>query len=214
MAASLFKYENQAKKNGYKYIIGVDEAGRGPLAGPIVAAAVFLNNSKFKNKIRDSKQLSFSQREKAMEEISQKAFFGVGIINEMVIDEINILKATYLAMNNAVMYLTQRLQQNLGGFKRSQRKVFVLIDGNRFESDMPFDYSLIVKGDRLSYSISCASIVAKVTRDRILKIYHQIYPQYGFEGHKGYPTLKHRLAIKKYGISKIHRKSFRAKNPD
>lgn len=201
-------YENKAKKKGFTHIIGIDEAGRGPLAGPVVAAAVCLKKIKFENKISDSKKLTFRQREKAFEEILLNAHTGVGIINESVIDTFNILKATHLAMTAAVFRLMQKLPLELKGKKDFSKSVYLIIDGNSFVSDLPYVYETIVGGDHLSLSIACASIIAKVTRDRILNVYDQIFPQYGFKKHKGYPTLAHRSALHKYGPSVIHRKTF------
>ncbi|OGX08121.1 MAG: ribonuclease HII [Omnitrophica WOR_2 bacterium GWA2_47_8] len=203
----MLDYERKVKKNGFSLIIGIDEAGRGPLAGPVVAAAVALKDFQFKNKIRDSKKLTPLQRESAFHEISDKAYIGVGIISESVIDDKNILQATCHAMSVAVEQLISRLPQDLHD-QVLAKTVYLLIDGNYFRSDLPFQYQTIINGDNLSLSIACASVIAKVTRDRILNSYDQVYPQYGFKQHKGYPTEKHIEALKKYGPSLIHRKSF------
>lgn len=200
-------YEQQAKREGFDFIIGVDEAGRGPLAGPVVAAAVFLREEAFQNPIRDSKKINAPQREKAFQEIQEKACVGVGVVSEGVIDQCNILQATYQAMTAAVSELVEQIFSNETQ-PDIQRKVCLLIDGNSFKSDLPFSYRTIIGGDDLSLSIACASIVAKVTRDRILGEYDKIFPEYGFGKHKGYATLEHKLAIKQYGLSKIHRKTF------
>lgn len=201
-------YENKAKKEGFFIIIGIDEAGRGPLAGPVVAAAVSLKQRKFRNKIDDSKKMTACQREKAFVEIFDNAHVGIGIINEAAIDTVNILQATYRAMERAVVHLISRLPKSKTAAKNFSNSICLLIDGNSFRSDLPYAYRTIVKGDGLSLSIACASIIAKVTRDRILNTYDRIFPDYGFKQHKGYPTLAHRLAISKYGVSPIHRKSF------
>ncbi|MDD2689067.1 MAG: ribonuclease HII [Candidatus Omnitrophica bacterium] len=196
-------YENKFKKNGCNFIIGVDEAGRGPLAGPVVAAAVSLKrNARFKSRIDDSKKLTHLQRESAYLEIVNKSLFGIGIVNEKIIDSLNILVATRIAMEEAIQSL-------LGKLKGQQRKqhIHILVDGNvKLEVDYPF--TNIIKGDAKSKSIACGSILAKVTRDRIMSIYDKVYPQYRFFQHKGYPTKKHKLAIKKFGPSLIHRTSF------
>ncbi|MFA5059850.1 MAG: ribonuclease HII [Candidatus Omnitrophota bacterium] len=205
----MFYHENKAKENGFEFIVGIDEAGRGPLAGPVVAAAVLLKTQEFQNKIRDSKKLSASQREKAFVEIRNNAYVGVGILNEGIVDSLNILRASHQAMSIAVSQLIEKLPKTETLRKDFEQKVFLLIDGNSFDSDLPYAYQPIVGGDSLSCSIAAASIIAKVTRDRILNIYDRIFPQYGFKKHKGYPTQAHRLAIQQFGLSRIHRKTFK-----
>lgn len=204
----MLKYENQAKKHGFSRIIGVDEAGRGPLAGPVVAAAVTLKTQKFQVKICDSKKLSALQRERAFLEIFQKAYVGIGVASEVVIDRTNILKATYHAMTISIMQLVSKLSETKSSFKDLNKHICLLIDGRSFETNLPYAYRTIIHGDSLSFSIACASIVAKVFRDRMLGIYDQIFPQYGFKRHKGYPTLAHKKAIRENGLSIIHRKTF------
>lgn len=204
----MLKHEKRAKRQGFSFIIGIDEAGRGPLAGPVVASAVALNNSNFSQEIRDSKKLSAFQRELAFDEIFTNAYVGIGIMNESIIDSQNILEATYFAMNSAVIHLISKLPKSLTTPKKFSEKVCLLIDGNRFKTDLPYQYKTIIQGDNMSLSIACASIVAKVARDRILMAYDRIFPEYGFGKHKGYPTQEHRQAIRKYGLSSIHRKSF------
>jgi ribonuclease HII len=202
------EYEQEIKAQGFDLIVGVDEAGRGPLAGPVVASAVALRRDQFQSTINDSKVLSAGQREKAFYEIYENAFVGVGIISESVIDQGNILKATFLAMTNAVENaVAQWAAAESGG--RMAQNVCLLIDGNRFKSDLPYAYRTIVQGDSKVLSIACASIVAKVTRDRILNMYDAIYPQYGFKQHKGYPTRQHKEAIGTHGLSMIHRRSYK-----
>jgi len=194
-------YENKLKKKGYKVIIGVDEAGRGPLAGPVVAAAVALKTCRFRNRIDDSKKLTPRQRENAFLEIDRKALFGIGIVNEKIIDRVNILQATRLAMEQAVSELLDKLK------KKRRQNMHLLVDGNvQLETLLPV--TNIIRGDSRSKSIACASIMAKVTRDRIMDIYDKAYPQYGFIKHKGYCTRLHRLALEKFGPSIIHRRSF------
>ncbi len=194
-------YEKKLKKKGYDVIIGVDEAGRGPLAGPVVAAAVALKHTRFKNRIDDSKKLTAKAREKAFLEILDKSVSGVGIVNEQVIDRLNILEATRIAMERAVSSLIDKM----GGADSS--RAHVIVDGN-VKLDISLPYANIIRGDGKSKSIASASILAKVTRDRIMSLYDKVYPQYGFKKHKGYPTRTHRSALKKFGPSDIHRNSF------
>lgn len=194
-------YEQKFKKTGKKLIIGIDEAGRGPLAGPVVAAAVWLKTFSFRNRIDDSKKLSASQREKAFLEIIDKSVFGIGIINEKVIDRVNILVATQLAMERAA----DELLSKVAVF--SSKQVQLLIDGP-VKLNLSFSIANIIRGDAKSKSIASASIIAKVTRDRIMGLYDKIFPQYGFKRHKGYPTKAHRGALKQFGKSMIHRQSF------
>jgi len=194
-------YERKLKAKGFKLIIGVDEAGRGPLAGPVVAAAVALKTARFKNRIDDSKKLTASRREKAFLEIIKKSLFGIGIVNERVIDRVNIAVATRIAMEEAVSSLLKKISTG------KCLRMHVIVDGN-----MPLDprlpHTTIIKGDTKSKSIAAASILAKVTRDRIMDMYDQVFPQYGFKQHKGYPTRLHRSLINKFGPTVIHRKSF------
>lgn len=194
-------YEKKLKKKGYDLVIGVDEAGRGPLAGPVVAAAVALRQTRFKNRIDDSKKLTARAREKAFLEILDKSISGVGIVNEKIIDRINILQATRIAMEQAISSLVDKMGAT--GYKR----LHVIVDGN-VKLDIGFPYVNIIRGDGKSKSIASASILAKVTRDRIMSLYDKVYPQYGFKKHKGYPTKSHKSALKKFGPSVIHRISF------
>jgi len=194
-------YERKLKKKGYDLIIGVDEAGRGPLAGPVVAAAVILKVNRFKNRIDDSKKLTASAREEAFWEIIDNSVFGIGIIDEKVIDELNILVATRKAMEQAIRSLVKKLGRiNL-------KKAHIIVDGN-MAPETNFPCTCIIKGDAKSKSIASASILAKVTRDSIMSIYDKVYPYYGFLKHKGYPTEMHRSILKAFGPSAAHRKSF------
>ena len=194
-------YERKFKRKGYTLIIGVDEVGRGPLAGPVAAAAVTLKTVRFKNRIDDSKKLSPLQREHAFGEIINKSVFGIGIINEHIIDRVNIAVATRMAMEQAISGLIDKLKAN------HKNNIHILVDGNvKLNIDLPF--TNIIRGDSKSKSIACASILAKVIRDRIMSLYDKIYPQYGFLKHKGYPTKEHRTALKRFGPSLIHRTSF------
>jgi len=194
-------YERKLKKQGFNLIIGVDEAGRGPLAGPVVAAAVALKTTNFKNRIDDSKKLTAEARQKAFGEITKKSIFGVSVVSEKIIDRVNILQATRRAMQQAVISLTN----NLKGL--DSLSIHVIVDGN-MSLDLDWPCTDIIKGDAKSKSIAAASILAKVTRDRIMQKYDSIYPEYGFARHKGYPTERHREALRKIGPSTIHRKSF------
>ncbi len=194
-------YERKLKKLGFRIIIGIDEAGRGPLAGPVVAAAVCLKKSSFKNRIDDSKKLNPSQREKAYSEIIVHSDFGISIVSEQVIDRVNILNATRLAMEEAVAKLITKIKPP------DPKKIHLIVDGN-MKINAGFPCLAIIRGDGKSKSIAAASILAKVTRDRIMGIYDQVFPQYGFLQHKGYPTLMHRNRIRKFGPSVIHRASF------
>jgi ribonuclease HII len=186
----------------------VDEAGRGPLAGPVVAAAVTLKHTSFVNRIDDSKKLTALQREKAFFEIGEKAYVGVGIMSEAVIDASNIEKATFLAMTNAIHQVVAKYPSSSLSPSRCDQEICLLIDGNRFYADIPYPVKTIIDGDCLSLSIACASIVAKVIRDRILAIYDRIFPRYGFFQHKGYATVEHKSALRRWGYSPIHRRTF------
>lgn len=194
-------FERKFKKRGFDLIIGVDEAGRGPLAGPVVAAAVTLRPHRFKNRIDDSKKLTALARERAFQEIVLNCAFGIGVVPEGIIDRVNILEATRLAMQQAVSRLIVKLKP------KSVSRIYVIVDGN-LTLDIDLPYTSIVKGDSRSKSIACASILAKVTRDRIMASYDKTYPQYRFIKHKGYPTQEHRDILKKIGPSSIHRRSF------
>ena len=194
-------YERKLKKQGFNVIIGVDEAGRGPLAGPVVAAAVALNSYRFKNRIDDSKKLTSLGREKAYPEILKKSIYGIGLVDEETIDRVNILQATRLAMKQAVLSLIEKIDAP----KKSG--IHIIVDGN-LSLDISFPCTSIIKGDAKSKSIASASILAKVTRDRIMRLCDKLYPEYGFARHKGYPTEEHREILKRIGPAKIHRKSF------
>ncbi len=191
-----FEYENFYKQKGYKFICGVDEAGRGPLAGPVCAAAVILPDGVEIEGLNDSKKLTEKKREKLYDIIIEKALaYSVAFASVEEIEEVNILNATYLAMNRAIEGL-------------SQGPDFALIDGNRVPSGITVPCETVVKGDGKSCSIAAASVLAKVTRDRLLLEYAEKYPEYGFEAHKGYGTAAHYDAIRKYGVLPIHRMSF------
>lgn len=180
----------------YNLLAGVDEAGRGPIAGPVVASAVILPKNFYNEEIDDSKKLSPAKRETLYQLITKEALsFSFGIVDHDVIDKINILEATKLAMYQAINSLMPEPE-------------IVLIDAIRLEQ-LPFKQIPIIKGDTISLSIAAASILAKVKRDEIMCAYHKEYPQYQFIKHKGYPTKLHRRCVKEYGPCPIHRKSFR-----
>lgn len=192
---AMWEYEKKAYSNGYSLVAGVDEAGRGPLAGPVFAACVILPKDCIIDGINDSKKLSEKKRELLFDEICQKAIiYSIASVDEKKIDEVNILNATHIAMNKAVE-----------GMKIPPD--YVLIDGNSIKN-MKTPHETIVKGDQKSISIAAASILAKVSRDRYILKLSEKYPQYGFEKHKGYGTKLHTDAILKYGPSPIHRKTF------
>ena len=179
-----------------QYICGIDEAGRGPLAGPVVVASVIMPKDSIIKGVNDSKKVSEKKREELYEKIIEEAItYGVGIIDEKVIDEINILEATKKGLTTSLQEL--KVKPNL-----------ILVDALNKIDTLGIPYKSIIKGDALCYSISCASIIAKVTRDRIMRQWDEIYPMYGFEKHKGYGTASHIQAIKEHGICQIHRRSF------
>lgn len=179
-----------------KYICGIDEAGRGPLAGPVVIAAVIMPRNSIIEGVNDSKKVSEKKREKLYEEITSSSIaWAVGIIDQNEIDDINILNATKKGLTQALTELEQRPD-------------IILVDALTKIDTLGIPYESIIKGDAKSYSIAAASIVAKVTRDRIMRQWDEIYPQYGFEKHKGYGTAMHINAIKEYGPCPLHRKSF------
>lgn len=179
-----------------QYICGIDEAGRGPLAGPVVVASVIMPRDSMIEGVNDSKKVSEKKREELYDSIIEEAVsYGVGIIDEKVIDEINILEATKKGLTTSLQEL--KVKPNL-----------ILVDALNKIDTLGIPYKSIIKGDALCYSISCASIIAKVTRDRIMRQWDEIYPMYGFEKHKGYGTALHIQAIKEHGLCPIHRRSF------
>jgi len=206
MAPDLWIYEKQARQNGYLRIAGLDEAGRGPLAGPVVAAAVVVPPSFSVEGVTDSKKLSEKKRSLLYDSIfSHAEAVGVGIADEKEIDRLNILWASLLAMARAVKNLSIVPDHLLidGTFRIPADQ----ITANKIPADIP--QTAIPKGDAKSISIAAASIIAKVTRDRLMMEYHREYPEYAFDRHKGYPTRAHREAIQKHGVSVIHRRSFK-----
>ncbi len=191
-----FKIENEAKQKGFKYVCGVDEAGRGPLAGPVCAAAVILPEGVEIEGLNDSKKLTEKKREALFPIIKEKAIaFAVAFASVEEIEEVNILNATYLAMNRAIEGLEIKPD-------------YALIDGNRVPDGITVPCETVIKGDALSCSIAAASILAKVTRDRLMDEFDKEYPQYGFINHKGYGTAAHYKAVDEFGLCPIHRPSF------
>ena len=190
-----YSYEISAKENGYKFICGVDEAGRGPLAGPVCAAAVILPPHLEIPGLNDSKKLTDKRRRELVPIIQEKAIaYGIGFASHEEIDDINILQATFLAMERAIAQLEGKAE-------------FALIDGNR-EKDFGLPVKTVVKGDSLSANIAAASVLAKVTRDDLMDALALEYPGYGFEIHKGYGTKAHYEALRELGPSAVHRMTF------
>lgn len=184
------------KNPNIKYICGIDEAGRGPLAGPVVVASVIMPKDSMIEGVNDSKKVSEKKREILYDKIIEEAIsYGVGIIDNNKIDEINILNATKFGLTTALKEM--EIKPNL-----------ILVDALEKINTLGIPYKSIVKGDALCYSISCASIIAKVTRDRIMRQWDEVYGVYGFNSHKGYGTKAHIEAIKEYGLCPIHRRSF------
>ena len=192
---NLWQYENEAFAGNVNLVCGVDEAGRGPLAGPVCAAAVMLPPGLAIPGLNDSKKLTDKKRRELYDVIIREAVtYGVAFASETEIDEINILQATFLAMERAMQ-------------KLSPQPELALIDGNRAK-DFGLPVRTIIKGDSLSASIAAASILAKVTRDRLMEEYDAQYPQYGFAVHKGYGTRRHYEALREFGPCPIHRQTF------
>ena len=192
------EYEEQAAAKGYRAVCGVDEAGRGPLAGPVCAAAVILPPGKIIEGVNDSKKLSEKKREALFEVIKAEAIsYAIAYASVEEIESMNILNATMLAMKRAVEGLPVKAD-------------FAMIDGNRLPK-LDIDAEYVIKGDAKSMSVACASILAKVSRDRLLYEYAKEFPQYGFDKHKGYGTKLHREALLQYGPCSYHRLSFLGK---
>lgn len=192
----LKEMENNLYSKGMNYICGIDEAGRGPLAGPVVVASVIMPKDSMIEGVNDSKKISESKREMLYEKIIEEAVsYGVAIIDQKEIDELNILNATKKALTTSLKELKVRPD-------------IILVDALDRIDTLQIPYQSIIKGDAKAYSIAAASIIAKVTRDRIMRQWDEIYPQYGFERHKGYGTAAHIAAIKEYGICPLHRLSY------
>jgi ribonuclease HII len=212
MEISSFELEKDFAKQGYGYIIGTDEVGRGPLCGPVIACAAMFKDPNFEipqalqkefDLIRDSKKLSEKQREKVYAFIEQHFNLGIGLCDHETIDRINILEASFLAMKKAISDLAKGVQIN-----KEDPKLLILVDGNKQIPNLTMRQYAVIGGDRISKSISAASIVAKVTRDRLMEQMHAKFPEYGFDKHKGYGTKLHLEALTAHGPCEIHRKSF------
>jgi ribonuclease HII len=189
--------EKELLGKGYCHIAGIDEAGRGPLAGPVVAAAVILPSGSELTDVKDSKQLSVKRRVRVYQEIMEIGTVGIGVASSAEIDQVNILQATFLAMRRAVAELSGQVKVD-----------YCIVDGNQPIPDLEIAQSAVVKADARCYLVAAASIVAKVYRDKLMEEYDRQYPQYGFAIHKGYPTKSHIHALNRYGPSPIHRHSF------
>ena len=200
------KIEEELYLKGTTSIAGIDEAGRGPLAGPVVVACVVMPRDSMIEGVNDSKKVSEKKREKLYDLIIEEALgYGVGIISQEEIDRINILNATKEGLTNAIKDLEKDLKQKNREFEKPE---IILVDAlTKIDTDH-IPYKSIIKGDAKSYSIAAASIIAKVTRDRIMRQWAEVYPMYGFEKHKGYGTAMHISAIKEYGLCPLHRRSF------
>ena len=188
--------ENELREKGFKFICGIDEAGRGPLAGPVVVASVIMPADSMIEGVNDSKKISEKKREELYEKIIKEAIsYGGAIIGQDEIDEVNILNATKKGLTISLQELTQKPD-------------LILVDALNHIDTLGIPYDSIIKGDAKCYSIAAASIIAKVTRDRIMREWDKIYPEYGFEKHKGYGTASHIKAIREFGLCPIHRKTF------
>jgi ribonuclease HII len=208
-----YEIETLASNRGKKYVLGVDEAGRGPLAGPVVAAAVICLDIEVDERIiaADSKKLSDKKREEIFEIITNdptRYIVASASVDHAKIDELNILKATMECMLESIMQCSAELIEKHGGTV-TYDDIFGIIDGNKIPPGLPISARPLVKGDALCHSVALASIVAKVTRDRVMAEYHELYPDYNFAKHKGYPTREHLMAIHKHGASPVHRMSFK-----
>lgn len=200
------KIEKDLYEKGINNICGIDEAGRGPLAGPVVVASVIMPKDSMIEGVNDSKKVSEKKREILYEKIIEEAIaYGVGIIDQKEIDRINILNATKEGLTLCIKNLETDLKEKQRGFEKPD---IILVDALTKINTDGISYQSIIKGDAKSYSIAAASIIAKVTRDRIMRQWDEVYPMYGFEKHKGYGTAAHIAAIKEYGICPLHRKTF------
>ena len=215
METSTFILEKDFASQGFTHIIGTDEVGRGPLCGPVLACAAMFKDPTFEipadkqkqfDLIRDSKKLSEKQREEIFNFISEHFYLGFGLCDHETIDQINILEASFLSMKKAIQELKRNLSQEI--WAGSEPKYIILVDGNKQIPSLSMEQYAVIGGDKLVKSISAASIMAKVTRDRMMEDFAKKYPQYGLDKHKGYGTKVHMEALLKYGPCPIHRKSF------
>ena len=200
------KIEEELYLKNISSIAGIDEAGRGPLAGPVVVASVIMPRDSMIEGVNDSKKVKKKKRERLYEEIINEAIaYGVGIISQEEIDKINILNATKEGLTLAIKEMENDLKEKNRGFEKPE---IILVDAlTKIDTDH-IPYKSIIKGDAKSYSIAAASIIAKVTRDRIMRQWDEVYPMYGFAKHKGYGTAAHIATIKEYGLCPLHRRSF------
>ena len=200
------KIEEELYLQGVTSIAGIDEAGRGPLAGPVVVACVIMPRDSMIEGVNDSKKVSEKKREKLYDQIIEESIaYGVGIISQTEIDRINILNATKEGLTTAIKEMEKNLQERKRAFDKPE---IILVDAlTKIDTDH-IPYRSIIKGDAKSYSIAAASIIAKVTRDRIMRQWDEVYPMYGFAQHKVYGTAVHIAAIKEYGLCPLHRRSF------
>ncbi len=198
--------EEKLYEEGVTSIAGIDEAGRGPLAGPVVVACVVMPRESMIEGVNDSKKVSEKKRERLYDEIINEAIaYGVGIVNQQEIDRINILNATKEGLTIAIKEMEKDLKEKSRGLEKPE---IILVDAlTKIDTDH-IPYRSIIKGDSKSYSIAAASIIAKVTRDRIMRQWDEVYPMYGFAKHKGYGTAAHIAAIKEHGLCPLHRRSF------
>lgn len=218
MKETTFERERRQSHRAHRYIVGIDEAGRGPLAGPVVAAAaayrdqedfiVHPDQEPLMRFVRDSKTLSEKQREEMYEFVTRHFFIGEGIVYPETIDRINILEASFLAMKEAIGNLRRGIAEE-NGHEGHKNTFFLLVDGNMAIPNCSYEQEAIISGDASVRSIAAASIVAKVTRDRMMLAYDREFPAYGFAKHKGYGTKEHMEALRRFGPSPIHRMSFR-----
>ena len=223
MELSNFILEKDFAQQGYTHIIGTDEVGRGPLCGPVLACAAMFKDPNFEiplekqkqfDLIRDSKKLSEKQREEIFAFISEHFYLGIGLCDHETIDRINILEASFLSMKKAIQKLQRimnyesRIKNGNSNSMIHDSKFIILVDGNKEIPNLSMEQYAVIGGDKIVKSISAASIVAKVTRDRMMEVFHRQYPNYGLDKHKGYGTKVHMEALLKYGPCPIHRKSF------
>ena len=223
MELSNFILEKDFAQQGYTHIIGTDEVGRGPLCGPVLACAAMFKDPNFEiplekqkqfDLIRDSKKLSEKQREEIFAFISEHFYLGIGLCDHETIDRINILEASFLSMKKAIQELQRimnyesRIKNGNSNSMIHDSKFIILVDGNKEIPNLSMEQYAVIGGDKIVKSISAASIVAKVTRDRMMEVFHRQYPNYGLDKHKGYGTKVHMEALLKYGPCPIHRKSF------
>lgn len=217
METSNFILEKDFALQGFTHVIGTDEVGRGPLCGPVLACAAMFKDPNFEipekmqkqfDLIRDSKKLSEKQRENMFDFIHEYFHIGIGLCDHETVDRINILEASFLSMKKALQDLKKKIEKENPESYGPNSKTCVLVDGNKVIPNLTMEQYAVIGGDRISKSISAASIVAKVTRDRMMMEMHEKYPQYGLDKHKGYGTKLHMEALKNYGPSPIHRLSF------